>query len=170
MTRWPNGNRCSTHDEFDKCLIELVGVAHVYAFLTTGKEACQWSVGTARVGGERVAADDRADLYCSLHRRRHYLHRMRNSFKYASWQGWEKILCVVRSVCRAVMAFDPASKGRACWTQRWKGALNVFDITFDGRLSTYRAPRITNPVTPKTRRRGWKAPHRGWKTPPLGIV
>jgi len=32
------------------------------------------------------------------------------------------------------MALDPTGKGRARWTQRWKGALNAFEITFDGRL------------------------------------
>lgn len=26
-------------------------------------------------------------------------------------------------------------KGRARWTQRWKGALNAFEIAFDGQLS-----------------------------------
>lgn len=32
------------------------------------------------------------------------------------------------------MALDPTGKGRARWTQRRKGALNAFEITFDGRL------------------------------------
>ncbi len=38
----------------------------------------------------------------------------------------------------AVMALDPTGKRRARWTQRWKGALNAFEITFDGRLSAGR--------------------------------
>ena len=38
----------------------------------------------------------------------------------------------------AVMSLDPAGKGRKRWTNRWKGALNAFDITFDGRLSAGR--------------------------------
>ena len=29
-------------------------------------------------------------------------------------------------------------KGRKRWTNRWKAALNAFDITFDGRLSAGR--------------------------------
>ena len=41
----------------------------------------------------------------------------------------------VKCVYLAVMALDPTGKGRARWTQRWKQALNAFDIRFDGRLS-----------------------------------
>ncbi len=33
---------------------------------------------------------------------------------------------------------DPTGKGRKRWSNRWKGALNAFDITFDGRLSAGR--------------------------------
>ncbi len=33
-----------------------------------------------------------------------------------------------------VISLDPTGKGQACWTMRWKTALNAFDITFDGRL------------------------------------
>ncbi|MFE5771314.1 IS256 family transposase [Streptomyces sp. NPDC056485] len=35
-----------------------------------------------------------------------------------------------------IMFLDPTGKGQARWTMRWKTALNAFDITFDGRLST----------------------------------
>lgn len=38
------------------------------------------------------------------------------------------------------MALDPTGKGRARWTQRWKQALNAFDIRFDGRLSAASQP------------------------------
>jgi hypothetical protein len=38
----------------------------------------------------------------------------------------------------AAMSLDPTGQGRARWTQRWKGALNAFDITFNGRLSVGR--------------------------------
>jgi len=38
----------------------------------------------------------------------------------------------------AIMSLDPAGKGRQRWTNRWKAALNAFDITFDGRLSAGR--------------------------------
>ena len=41
----------------------------------------------------------------------------------------------LKCVYLAVMALDPTGKGRARWTQRWKGALNAFEIAFDGRLS-----------------------------------
>ena len=33
------------------------------------------------------------------------------------------------------------TKGRKRWTNRWKAALNAFDITFDGRLSAGQASR-----------------------------
>ena len=38
----------------------------------------------------------------------------------------------------AIMSLDPTGKGRQRWTNRWKAALNAFDITFDGRLSAGR--------------------------------
>jgi transposase-like protein len=38
----------------------------------------------------------------------------------------------------ALMSLDPGGKGRARWSNRWKAALNAFDITFDGRLSAGR--------------------------------
>jgi len=44
----------------------------------------------------------------------------------------------LKCVYMAVMSLDPTGKGQARWTSRWKTALNAFDITFDGRLSTAR--------------------------------
>lgn len=44
----------------------------------------------------------------------------------------------LKCVYLAVMSLDPTGKGRARWTQRWKGALNAFDITFNGRLTVGR--------------------------------
>jgi hypothetical protein len=38
----------------------------------------------------------------------------------------------------AVTSLDPTGKGRARWSNRWKAALNAFDITFDGRISAAR--------------------------------
>jgi putative transposase len=44
----------------------------------------------------------------------------------------------LKCLCLAVMSLDPAGKGRKRRGNRWKGALNAFDITFDGRLSAGR--------------------------------
>ncbi|MGP4969165.1 IS256 family transposase [Glutamicibacter ardleyensis] len=41
----------------------------------------------------------------------------------------------LKCVYMALMALDPTGQERARWTQRWKPALNAFDIAFDGRLS-----------------------------------
>ncbi|WP_203831396.1 IS256 family transposase [Actinoplanes palleronii] len=38
-----------------------------------------------------------------------------------------------------VMGLDPTGKGQKRWSNRWKAALNAFEITFDGRLSALRA-------------------------------
>jgi putative transposase len=38
----------------------------------------------------------------------------------------------------ALLSLDPTGKGRKRWTNRWKAALNAFDITFDGRLTAGR--------------------------------
>ena len=38
----------------------------------------------------------------------------------------------------AIMSLDPTGRSRQRWTNRWKAALNAFDITFDGRLSAGR--------------------------------
>jgi len=35
-----------------------------------------------------------------------------------------------------IRSLDPAGQGRRRWTNRWKAALNAFEISFDGRLST----------------------------------
>jgi putative transposase len=37
-----------------------------------------------------------------------------------------------------ITSMDPTGRGRKRWTNRWKPALNAFDITFDGRLSAGR--------------------------------
>lgn len=38
----------------------------------------------------------------------------------------------------AITSLDPTGKGRRRWSNRWKAALNAFDITFDGRVSAGR--------------------------------
>jgi hypothetical protein len=38
----------------------------------------------------------------------------------------------------ALLSLDPTGTGRKRWTNRWKAALNAFDITFDGRLTAGR--------------------------------
>ena len=37
-----------------------------------------------------------------------------------------------------IISLDPTGRGRQRWSNRWKGGLNAFDITFDGRLSAGR--------------------------------
>ncbi|MGW1871571.1 IS256 family transposase [Streptomyces mauvecolor] len=44
----------------------------------------------------------------------------------------------IKCVYMAVMSLDPTGQGRKRWSQRWKAALNAFEITFDGRLSAAR--------------------------------
>ena len=41
----------------------------------------------------------------------------------------------LKCVYLAIMSLDPTGKGQQRWTNRWKPALNAFDIAFDGRLS-----------------------------------
>jgi len=41
----------------------------------------------------------------------------------------------LKCVYLAVMSLDPSGTGRKRWSNRWKAALNAFEITFDGRLS-----------------------------------
>jgi len=38
----------------------------------------------------------------------------------------------------AIMSLDPKGTGQKRWSNRWKSALNAFEITFDGRLSAGR--------------------------------
>ncbi|MFV8262091.1 IS256 family transposase [Mycolicibacterium peregrinum] len=47
-------------------------------------------------------------------------------------------VAALKCVYLAVMSLDPTGRGRKRWTNRWKEALNAFDITFDGRLSAGR--------------------------------
>jgi len=44
----------------------------------------------------------------------------------------------LKCVYMAIMATDPKGTGRKRWSNRWKEALNAFDMTFDGRLSAGR--------------------------------
>lgn len=44
----------------------------------------------------------------------------------------------LKCVYLAVMSLDPTGQGRKRWTMRWKPALNAFEMTFEGRLSTGR--------------------------------
>ena len=64
----------------------------------------------------------------------------------------------LKCVYLAVMALDPTGKGRARWTQRWKQALNAFDITFDGRLSAARRQQHNNQL------------HRKLDSPTFGVL
>jgi transposase-like protein len=41
----------------------------------------------------------------------------------------------LKCIYLAIMSLDPTGKGRKRWSNRWKAALNAFEITFDGRLS-----------------------------------
>jgi putative transposase len=45
----------------------------------------------------------------------------------------------LKCVYLAIMSLDPTGKGRKRWSNRWKAALNAFEITFDGRLSAGRS-------------------------------
>jgi putative transposase len=44
----------------------------------------------------------------------------------------------LKCIYLAVMALDPTGTGRRRWMNRWKVALNAFEITFEGRLSAGR--------------------------------
>ncbi len=44
----------------------------------------------------------------------------------------------LKCVYLAIMSLDPTGQGRQRWSNRWKAALNAFEITFDGRLSAGR--------------------------------
>ncbi|MBS9376053.1 IS256 family transposase [Rhodococcus sp. B50] len=44
----------------------------------------------------------------------------------------------LKCVYLAIMSLDPKGTARQRWSNRWKAALNAFEITFDGRLSTGR--------------------------------
>ena len=37
-----------------------------------------------------------------------------------------------------IISLDPTGRGRKRWSNKWKAALNAFDITFDGRLNAGR--------------------------------
>jgi len=37
-----------------------------------------------------------------------------------------------------IVSLDPTGRGRRRWANRWKAALNAFDVAFDGRVSAGR--------------------------------
>ena len=44
----------------------------------------------------------------------------------------------LKCVYLAIMSLDPTGKGQQRWSNRWKAALNAFEVAFDGRLSAAR--------------------------------
>jgi transposase-like protein len=44
----------------------------------------------------------------------------------------------LKRIYLATLALDPTGKGKVRWANRWKKALNAFDLTFDGRVSAGR--------------------------------
>jgi transposase-like protein len=44
----------------------------------------------------------------------------------------------LKCVYLAIMSLDPTGRGQQRWSNRWKAALNAFEIAFDGRLSAAR--------------------------------
>ncbi len=44
----------------------------------------------------------------------------------------------IKCLYLTTMALDPTGQGRTRWTNRWKAALNAFEITFNGRLTAGR--------------------------------
>ncbi len=50
--------------------------------------------------------------------------------------------------CGNADALDPTGRGRQRWTNRWKAALNAFEITFDERLSAGRKEPPSRSLTP----------------------
>ena len=44
----------------------------------------------------------------------------------------------LKCVYLAIMSLDPTGRGRQRWSNRWKEALNAFEITFEGPLSAGR--------------------------------
>ena len=44
----------------------------------------------------------------------------------------------LKCIYLALMALDPTGTGQRRWITRWKPALNAFELTFEGRLTTDR--------------------------------
>jgi hypothetical protein len=74
-----------------------------------------------------VAPDESVHLAAQLGRNDTDLQR--------KWQRWQPAQAALKCVYLAVMSLDPTGTGRQRWSNRWKAALNAFEVTFDGRLS-----------------------------------
>jgi transposase-like protein len=48
-------------------------------------------------------------------------------------------LAALKRLYLTTLALDPTGKGRVRWSNRWKSAMNAFDIAFDGRLTAGQA-------------------------------
>ena len=57
---------------------------------------------------------------------------------WASTLGTRAYPPALKCLYLAIRSLDPTGRGRKRWTNRWKAALNVFDVTFDGRRSAGR--------------------------------
>jgi transposase-like protein len=47
-------------------------------------------------------------------------------------------LAALKHLYLVIISLDPTGRGRQRWSNRWKAALNAFDVTFDGRVSAGR--------------------------------
>jgi putative transposase len=47
-------------------------------------------------------------------------------------------LAALKHLYLVIISLDPTGRGRKRWSNRWKAALNAFDVTFDGRVSAGR--------------------------------
>ena len=47
-------------------------------------------------------------------------------------------LAALKHLYLVIISLDPTGRGRKRWSNRWKAALNAFDITFDGRVNAGR--------------------------------
>jgi hypothetical protein len=84
--------------------------------------------------GDRVDADPPAQLTQILPDPRRTVAAVMPGEQQPDQRSQRRPACVYL----AIMSLDPTGKGRTRWTNRWKAALNAFEITFDGRLSAGR--------------------------------
>ena len=68
-----------------------------------------------------------------MHHQRHRIHQCQATPRVNARGHFRTEHAALKCLYLAIMSLDQTGKGRKRWTNRWKAALNAFDITFDGR-------------------------------------
>ena len=76
--------------------------------------------------------------YRGVHDKRHRVDQRSHQARGERPRSLPTEQAALKCVYLAIMSLDPTGTGQKRWSNRWKAALNAFEVTFDGRLAAGR--------------------------------